>query len=181
MEHMCARQKMPALPCGRSPVCSSCCEVSRQHTKTQSVCYLFRLVFLRAVYLKSVASVITYNNVSATELTCAMSGYAPPNSFLKWYRGSSVLSDGGKYTVLYRDNPDESIQRGSGMENGVLGVLVISNPADDDSGTYHCRIDGYNLEASVQLEVQSESGANVCLSLLCYMHSMGWCCSVMEY
>ena len=92
-----------------------------------------------------------------------------------------MLSDGGKYTVVYRDNPDESIQRGSGTENGVLGVLVISNPVEEDSGTYHCRIDGYNLEASVQLEVQSESGVKVCLSLLCNTHFMGWCCSLMEH
>ena len=94
------------------------------------------------------------------ELACEMSGYAPPNSMLKWYQDNTLLSNDSKYTVLYRDNPDSSssIQRGSGEESSVLGVLVVSNPIEEDSGTYECRIEGYNLQAEVHLQVQSELG-----------------------
>lgn len=102
------------------------------------------------------------------ELTCEMSGYAPPNSLLNWYHGDVLLFNDSKYTVLYRDNPDSSsfIIRGSGQENSILGVLVVSDPVEEDTGTYHCRIGEYDLEAEVQLQVQSELGIKISLSFL---------------
>ena len=110
------------------------------------------------VDLQAGTSIMTYDNASTAELTCEMSGYAPPNSLLKWYRGNTMLYGDEKYSVVYRDNPNSSsqIQRGSGLESSVLGVLVVSDPVEEDSGTYHCRIEGYNLEAEVQLQVKSE-------------------------
>lgn len=127
---------------------------------------LLILSCMHVVQLEPGASVMVYDNASTAELTCEMSGYAPSNSLLKWYREDTVLSNSSKYSVLYSDSPSSLsyIQRGNGEESSVLGVLVIVNPIEGDSGIYHCRIDGYNLQAEVQLQVESEyiEGTFVC-------------------
>ena len=113
---------------------------------------------LYVVHLNTIHPTVNSTTTSpAAELSCDMAGYVPPQSSLRWYRNGVLLTNSGRYSIVYRNGLRIAQKDGSnGTSRSILGVLVISPPMVQDSGQYQCRVEGYHhLTRSVRLTVKN--------------------------
>ena len=114
-------------------------------------------------HLNASDPVTVFDNVSSVELSCDMAGYVPPVSDLQWFRDGVMIQNSSNYTVLYRDGSRHSLRPVSGQSPSVLSVLIITEPAVEDSGECQCRIVSLGLTESVQLMVSLSPTSGKCL------------------
>ena len=83
-----------------------------------------------------------------------MAGFIPEDSALKWYRNGELVVEDERVTVSYTPGK-RSAARGDTMSvNSIVSVLTFTDPNENDTGEYECRIEGYDLpKQTVQLAV----------------------------
>ncbi len=94
------------------------------------------------------------------ELSCEMTLFIREDEDLQWLKGGQLITSGtDRYTVTYRDGtPSASQKGGNQFLPGRVAVLTISNPEEDDSGTYTCAVAGTEESIDFQLSVVSSDG-----------------------
>ena len=89
------------------------------------------------------SEVTTLDNETSVELSCDMAGFIPVDTALTWYMNNQQVSVDNRVSVSYRDG---SFLSGRGFKNinkSVESILSFKPPQLTDSGTYECRIIGY--------------------------------------
>ncbi len=74
-----------------------------------------------------------------------MAGFIPDDTTLTWYINDQLVSVDSRVSVSYRDG---SFLSGRGFETlnkSVESILTFEPPQLTDSGTYECRIIGYEF------------------------------------
>ena len=84
-----------------------------------------------------------------------MAGFIPEDSALKWYRNDELVVEDERVTVNYILGK-RSAARGDTMNvKSTVSVLTFTDPNENDTGEYECRIEGYDLPTqTVQLTVK---------------------------
>ena len=95
-------------------------------------------------------------NDSSIEMSCEMSQFIRPDSFLLWEgpSGQRINSNIGKYQIVFKNGTPAAAANGSpNLVPSRLSTLNISNPMSSDSGSYTCRVLGTNQSASIDVNV----------------------------
>ena len=100
-------------------------------------------------------------NDSSIEMSCEMSQFIRPDSFLVWEgpSGQRINSDRGKYQITFKNGtPDAAANGSSNLVSSRLSTLIIniSNPMSSDSGSYTCRVLGTAQSATIDVNVTGQ-------------------------
>ncbi len=104
--------------------------------------------------------VVVNDRESEVQLSCEMTLFIREDEDLQWFKDGQLIRSGtNRYTVTYRDgSPGTSQKGGIQLLPGRVAVLTISNPEEDDSGTYTCAVAGTDQSIDFQLIVVSANG-----------------------
>ncbi len=97
---------------------------------------------------------------SEVQLSCEMTLFIREDEDLQWFKDGKLIVGGtDRYRVTYKDGaPGVSQKGGKEFLPGRVAVLTISNPEEDDSGTYSCAVAGTEESIDLQLSVVSADG-----------------------
>ena len=97
------------------------------------------------------------DNITSVELSCDMAGFIPEDTALKWYKNNTLISSNSRVTVSYRNGLRKSFREFGFPVNSTEAVLTFTPPQTTDSGTYECRISGYEFlpKQEIKLIVQT--------------------------
>ena len=84
-----------------------------------------------------------------------MAGFIPADTALNWYRNDELVPLNDRVTVTYTNGLRRSARGFKTPNASSLSTLAFTPPETSDSGTYECRITGYESlpDQIIQLSV----------------------------
>ena len=100
--------------------------------------------------------VMATTNDTNVEISCEMSAFIRPDSFLVWEGPGTQRLIGGtdKYQITFRSGSlNEAADGSSSLVSSRVSTLTISNPDTSDTGIYSCTVMGTNKAIAIAVVV----------------------------